>query len=467
MLKLWKEIEILNDDAFKKIEANLDGIEAPSDTGKLPTKLVNAFGFFTADELKNWTVLFSIYALKDVMPEEHLEYWRSFVLASRILCSKVLTDTSVRLADQLILKFCKQFEEIFGQEYVTPNMHLHGHLIECLFDYGPIYSFWLFSFERFYGLLGGLPTNKRLIEVQIFRRFLRDSICYEITLPEELNESLGTIMEGLLETGDRGTLKEISTKSLYPIHRLARRCLHVADQNWSDLSSITYKCLSKPFSLTELQLRHLKNMYKVLYPDAEVIIPCVSFRKSRHVYLGTDIYWSVRSRTRRSAAVLAFWHHSDGAICSFNDTYLKLKPGLVEFYLLHNVLVDREYKEHLPAKVQWMKATNSINYFGNPIEVWYAELFELDGPASFIPVQRLKCKFVKIEKELWHKKVAIVCPRDRAVNLLSLNNSAVTCSLKLSTPFLRIAGCSGGAGQPSTPNVRRKRLTSTNGHDKC
>ena len=43
--------------------------------------------------------------------------------------------------------------EILGQEYVTPNMHLHGHLIERLFDYGPIYSFWLFSFERFNGLL--------------------------------------------------------------------------------------------------------------------------------------------------------------------------------------------------------------------------------------------------------------------------------------------------------------------------
>ena len=101
----------------------------------------------------------------------------------------------------------KLYLEIFGQEYVTPNMHLHGHLIECLSDYGPIYSFWLFSFERFNGLLCGLPTSKRLIEVQIFRRFLRDNIFYEIVLPEELNEFLGSIIEGLLETGDRGTLR--------------------------------------------------------------------------------------------------------------------------------------------------------------------------------------------------------------------------------------------------------------------
>ena len=200
-----------------------------------------------------------------------------------------------------------------------------------------------------YSALNDLMVYSRLIEVQIFRRFLRDNICYEITLPEEQNKFLRSIIEGLLETGDRGTLKEISTKSLYPIHWLVSRCLQVANQNWSDLSSITYKCLSKPLSLTELQLRHLKNMYKVLYPDAEVIIPRVSFPKSRHVYLGTGIYGSVRSSTRSSARCACIWHLSDGEICSFNDTYLKPKPGLVEFYFLHNVLVDREYKQHFLA----------------------------------------------------------------------------------------------------------------------
>ena len=139
-----------------------------------------------------------------------------------------------------------------------------------------------------YSALNDLMVYSRLIEVQIFRRFLRDNICYEIILPEEQKEFLGSIIEGLLETGDRGTLKEISTKSLYLVHRLVSRCLQVANQIWSDLSSITYKCLSKPFSFTELQLRH-KVTHKVLYLDAEVKISRVSFQKSRHVYGGTNI----------------------------------------------------------------------------------------------------------------------------------------------------------------------------------
>ena len=137
-----------------------------------------------------------------------------------------------------------------------------------------------------YSALNDLMVYSRLIEVQIFRRFLRDNICYEITLPEEQNEFLGSIMEGLLETGDRGTIKEISTKSLYPSQRLVSRCLQVANQNWSDLSSITYKCLSKPFSLTDLQLRHLKNMYKVLYPDAKLKFHVFLFRNHAMCTLG-------------------------------------------------------------------------------------------------------------------------------------------------------------------------------------
>ena len=47
---------------------------------------------------------------------------------------------------------------LYGPETVTPNIHLHAHLIECIQDYGPMSNFWLFSFERFYGILGDEQT---------------------------------------------------------------------------------------------------------------------------------------------------------------------------------------------------------------------------------------------------------------------------------------------------------------------
>ena len=79
------------------------------------------------------------------------------------------------LADALLLSFCRRFEGLHGQSSITPNMHMHGHLTECIKDYGPLSSFWLFSFERFNGLLGDLPTNNRLIETQVMQRFVHDN----------------------------------------------------------------------------------------------------------------------------------------------------------------------------------------------------------------------------------------------------------------------------------------------------
>ena len=74
------------------------------------------------------------------------------------------------------MQFCNSFENLYGKDSITPNMQLHGHLKECMFDYGPIYSFWLFSFKRYNGLLGSLSINGRNIELQFMKRFVRDSI---------------------------------------------------------------------------------------------------------------------------------------------------------------------------------------------------------------------------------------------------------------------------------------------------
>ncbi|GET66058.1 hypothetical protein RIR_jg20587.t1 [Rhizophagus irregularis DAOM 181602=DAOM 197198] len=70
-------------------------------------------------------------------------------------------------AHELLIKIIKLIEECYGEEKITPNLHLSLHLCECSYDYGPLYSFWCFSFERMNGLLG----NSNLI-VSIFQIIL-------------------------------------------------------------------------------------------------------------------------------------------------------------------------------------------------------------------------------------------------------------------------------------------------------
>ena len=70
-------------------------------------------------------------------------------------------------------------EQLYGQDFVTPNMHVHDHLYDCVLYFGPVYSFWLFSFERENGILGSYKTNKKNIEVQLMKRFLKESFVRE------------------------------------------------------------------------------------------------------------------------------------------------------------------------------------------------------------------------------------------------------------------------------------------------
>jgi len=125
---------------------------------RLPAQMEHSSSL-TAELWMLWVNYYSLYCLYQILPREHLECWRHFVLASRLLCKRQLSKDEVRIADALLLQFCRRFEVIYGPEAVTPNIHLHAHLADCIEDYGPMSNFWLFSFERLNGVLGNEPTN--------------------------------------------------------------------------------------------------------------------------------------------------------------------------------------------------------------------------------------------------------------------------------------------------------------------
>ena len=146
MLYIWLDNDLLSRAQFKKLQYAVDGMELPSGVGRIPRKIETGFSGFTADQFKNWVVVYSIPTLFGLLPSEHLECWRHFVSACRILCKQTLSYDSIILMDALLLQFCKKVQQLYGENSVTPNMHFHGHLKEVVLDFGPVYEFWLFSF---------------------------------------------------------------------------------------------------------------------------------------------------------------------------------------------------------------------------------------------------------------------------------------------------------------------------------
>ena len=77
-----------------------------------------------------------------------------------------------------LIKIINLIEEHYGEGKITLNLHLSLHLCECSYDYGPLYSFWCFLFERMNGVLGkNLLIFERYFNVFFFLPIFTFIIC--------------------------------------------------------------------------------------------------------------------------------------------------------------------------------------------------------------------------------------------------------------------------------------------------
>lgn len=141
MLQLWNSNNLVKKEHYSCIQHCVSSFVVPSDVGRIPRKIDTGFSGFTVDQFKNWIAIYSIPALHGILPNNHLECWRHFVLASRLLCKQKLSESDILLIDALLIRFCTKVEQIYGCSAITPNMHMHGHLKDVLRDYGPVYNF--------------------------------------------------------------------------------------------------------------------------------------------------------------------------------------------------------------------------------------------------------------------------------------------------------------------------------------
>jgi len=264
------------------------------------------YGCYTASQWKNWTLVYSLFVLNGLLPEEHMQCWQAFVLACKFLTRPVITTLELQKADLMLLQFCKKFEQLYGKSKVKPNMHLHGHLKECVSDYGPIYNFWCFSFERFNGILSSFKTNNRCIEIQLMRKLLSDHFISSTSLPNEFEEVFRPIFSNhLMDTSQRIT----------DIVKLGPKLMNAALS--PNLLSIDWKMLElevhlPPFykirTLDSDDLSSLLSVYKCKYGEAITSISCLAktVRRFGSIVIGPEKFGSkYECRSLRSARIIA------------------------------------------------------------------------------------------------------------------------------------------------------------------
>lgn len=129
-------------------------------------------------------------------------------------------------------EFCISFVTLYGREKTTPNMHMHLHLKDSILDYGPVYAFWLFSYERYNGILGAVPTDNRTIEVQLMKRFIFDQQLRDESLTCELQASMATDILSQFNVLTGSVASQVSSDEYKLIGSSLERHLMTLSLNW-------------------------------------------------------------------------------------------------------------------------------------------------------------------------------------------------------------------------------------------
>lgn len=201
LLTIWKD----NDLITKKIQEPIERMKVPVDIGRLPYKIESGMASLTAEQWKNWTCIYSLYVSYDILPMEHLKCWHLFVQACNIISLPIIRDAQINQADELLVRFCKACEELYGPECCT---NLHCHLAECLRDYGPATSIWCFSFERYTGILGKTLINNHSLDIEktMATRFIQQMETKKSfsNFADDLEEFFPTVTAGTVNDGQIG-----------------------------------------------------------------------------------------------------------------------------------------------------------------------------------------------------------------------------------------------------------------------
>ena len=125
---------------LETISDRIAGMNVSSDIGRLPSNIASNYGIFTARRVEKFgSVVFSVLS-EWIREDKHLKIWQNLVLACRHLCHPTVPKARLRI-HRLFLIFARDGQSLYEPNLLTPNIHLHGHIMECMEYFGSLYGF--------------------------------------------------------------------------------------------------------------------------------------------------------------------------------------------------------------------------------------------------------------------------------------------------------------------------------------
>ncbi|GET54634.1 hypothetical protein GLOIN_2v1776801 [Rhizophagus irregularis DAOM 181602=DAOM 197198] len=340
---------------------------------------------------------------------------RNFVRACSLLVYRIIDCDILNEAHERLLKVATLIEENYGPERITPNLHLCLHIADCCQDYGPLYSFWCFSFERMNGILSSFPNSNRQIEIELLRIIMRNWRLDNLVSVQSNNVKLVEALKLIQPRLTSGSLAAYDNFNYTELYQFRKVFFQEVDEtivgsepfpgemltpckNWVALPDDIYQILTEYYNIAyDLQFVTIAESTSTSSRDA-IVVPNMVDQFGR-VRISAEVFGSAMApRYLKNANVLAKFIQ--------NNETTDLFPGQVQYYFEHTVRISGELKTHRLVFVKWYKlAPNQKTRFytsidgdekSSNIELWQNEFYEIERDC-LIPIHYLYSRFVSGE----------------------------------------------------------------------
>jgi len=110
---------------------------------------------------------YSIPVFENIMRADYFEHYLRLVVAIKLLSSDVITDFMIQVAQDLLRRFVREFQDMYGIQFCSINIHVLLHLGNCVKKLGPLWAYTCYEYEDLNGQLLKLIHGTRHIDTQL------------------------------------------------------------------------------------------------------------------------------------------------------------------------------------------------------------------------------------------------------------------------------------------------------------
>lgn len=129
-----------------EINERLIAMTPPHEIHKLVRPLTTEKFKFKASEWRSWLLFYAIPCLSGILDGYALQHFALFVKSIFTLLQTNITEKELRETEHDLLQFVYIFEILYGDRFVTLNVHTVKHLVQCVRCCGPLWSGSTFPF---------------------------------------------------------------------------------------------------------------------------------------------------------------------------------------------------------------------------------------------------------------------------------------------------------------------------------